>query len=192
MRRFFEAFGITADTRILDIGGMPATWEGQSVSPRVTLLNIRTAPSSIPARMQWVEGNALALPFDGTEFDVVFSNSVIEHVGDLEAQRRFASEVMRLRLPYYIQTPNALFPIEPHFWGVGTHWVPLSLRPYAVRYASVWGWSVRPSLEMADRYAREISLVSPGTLKSLFPGSKIWRERIAGVTKSLMAVELRR
>lgn len=52
--------------------------------------------------------------FQDNEFDAVFSNSVIEHVGDYEAQRQMANEIMRVGKRYFVQTPNFYFPIEPH------------------------------------------------------------------------------
>jgi len=61
----------------------------------------------------------LQLNQDG-EFDLVFSNSVIEHVGDFERMRQFVHEARRVAKSYWIQTPSKWFPIEPHcgmpFW----------------------------------------------------------------------------
>ena len=34
--------------------------------------------------------------YEDKQFDLVFSNSVIEHVGDLEGQRQRAHEIMRV------------------------------------------------------------------------------------------------
>ncbi len=45
------------------------------------------------------------LPFKDKSYDIVFSNSVIEHVGNLEKQKQFADEVQRVGKSYFIQTP---------------------------------------------------------------------------------------
>jgi len=53
--------------------------------------------------------------FADRSFDWVFSNAVIEHVGGIEEQRKFASEISRVaRCGYFVTTPNKFFPIEPH------------------------------------------------------------------------------
>ena len=48
------------------------------------------------------------------EFDIVFSNSVIEHVGDFWKQKLFSSEIQRVGKRYFVQTPSFWFPYEPH------------------------------------------------------------------------------
>jgi hypothetical protein len=91
----------------------------------VTLLNVfGEAPWPLPPGMTYVCGSALGLPFDDNAFDVAYSNSVIEHVRTWENQVRFAAEIRRVAPRYYVQTPNAAFPIEPHVMGLGIQWLP--------------------------------------------------------------------
>jgi hypothetical protein len=45
-RRFIEAFPITDDTSILDVGGDPAFWADLPFNPRITILNI-CQPASV-------------------------------------------------------------------------------------------------------------------------------------------------
>lgn len=52
-----------------------------------------------------------ALPFADQEFDVVFSNAVLEHVGGREQRRRFVSEVLRVGCDAFIWVPNRWFPV---------------------------------------------------------------------------------
>jgi 2-polyprenyl-3-methyl-5-hydroxy-6-metoxy-1,4-benzoquinol methylase len=66
--------------------------------------------------------------FQNDEFDIVFSNSVIEHVGSYEEQNLMASEVRRVGKRYFIQTPNLFFPIEPHFLFPFFQFLPLDYR----------------------------------------------------------------
>ena len=114
MRRFEQEFSITGQTRILDVGGTPLNWRLLSAQPQITILN--TTRESVDARFTWVWGDGRILPFRDQSFDIVFSNSVIEHVGDTSSQQRFAAEIARVGKAYWVQTPNRLFPIEPHLF----------------------------------------------------------------------------
>ena len=124
MERFARELGITAATRVLDIGGTPECWQLLAIRPRVTLLNTPRAKGELGGAESWVAGDGRALPFRDAAFDVVFSNSVIEHVGDRESQRRFAREVVRVGRSYWVQTPNRWFPVEQHLLTPVVHWLP--------------------------------------------------------------------
>src|SRR5450432_1518886 len=93
MLAFCDTLGVTRDTRVLDVGGTFYNWSllPPERRPCVTLLNLDSpSVADRPNDVSYVQGSALALPFDRGDFDVIFSNSVIEHVGDWEAQRRCA------------------------------------------------------------------------------------------------------
>ena len=62
----------------------------------------------------WVQADGLALPFHDYEFDLVFSNAVIEHVGNHSDQLQFINEHARVGKNWMLTTPNRLFPIESH------------------------------------------------------------------------------
>ena len=62
----------------------------------------------------WIQADGLALPFPDKEFDLVFSNAVIEHVGNESDQLQFIREHSRVGKNWMITTPNRLFPIESH------------------------------------------------------------------------------
>ena len=87
MRRFARELQVTAGTRVLDVGGTPETWDMLPVRPRVTLLNTPRTKTELAGASWWVAGDGRALPFRDAAFDVVFSNSVIEHVGDAQSQQ---------------------------------------------------------------------------------------------------------
>src|SRR5690349_8339946 len=86
MQRFVREFGITDRTQILDVGGTPLNWSLAEVRPRVTMVNMPRAREEAEGRFRWVSADGRQLPFRDGSFDVVFSNSVIEHVGDAESQ----------------------------------------------------------------------------------------------------------
>ncbi len=79
-----------------------------------------------------VEG--VALPFADASFDVVISNHVIEHVGDVEAQESHLSEIRRVMKSDgvgYLAVPNRWMLIEPHYRLVFLSWWPRGWRtPY--------------------------------------------------------------
>ncbi|MEM2045934.1 MAG: class I SAM-dependent methyltransferase, partial [Candidatus Bathyarchaeia archaeon] len=60
--------------------------------------------------VEWIIGDARCMPFKDKSFDVVFSNSVIEHVGNYDDQKMCAEEIRRVGKCYFVQTPNFYFP----------------------------------------------------------------------------------
>lgn len=104
--------------KILDVGGTDIFWKKMNFKEKgvkVSLLNLVKFPN-INANFKSIVGDAINMShFKDQEFDVVFSNSVIEHLGSLENQREMAKEIRRVGKYYFVQTPNRFFFIEPHF-----------------------------------------------------------------------------
>ena len=193
MRQFAELFAITPRTRILDVGGSMSNWLLlRDACPRVTILNFARAGEEPRPGFEWVFADGCSLPFADGAFDIVFSNSVIEHVGGPEKQARFAAEAVRVGRRYWIQTPNRYFPIEPHLLTPAIHWLPASIQRTIVPRFSVWQWIERPSPDRREYFVRhyldDIRLLDAAGLTKLFPGASILRERSLGLTKSLIAV----
>ena len=107
MHRFLRDFGITRDTRLLDVGGTLYNWTLAPVCPKITILN-RVHCDAPHAAADWVLGDGCTLPFGDHSFDVVFSNSVIEHLGTLERQQAFAAEVARVGRRYFVANSEPL------------------------------------------------------------------------------------
>src|SRR3954453_24188698 len=187
MQRFALELGITADTRVLDVGGTPETWEMLAVRPRVTLLNTPRTKQELARAASWVAGDGRALPFRDGAFDVVFSNSVIEHVGDAASQRRFAQEVARVGRAYWVQTPNRWFPVEQHLLTPIVHWLPKAWQRWIVPRFTVWSAVTRVSVDRRqfylDHYLSDVKLLSARELHRLFPAARLIRERFCGWTK---------
>ncbi len=191
MQRFAREFGITAETRVLDIGGTPDCWDLLEVRPRLVLLNTPRAGEELAGAADWVAGDGRRLPFADQSFDVVFSNSVIEHVGDRESQGRFAREVMRVGRACWVETPNRWFPVEQHLLTPLVHWLPRRWQQAIVPRWNVWSALTRVSADRREfyiqHYLSEVRLLSAGEMRALFPKSRIIRERFCGATKSLVA-----
>jgi hypothetical protein len=96
---FLDAFQPVASTRILDVGGFVRDWKNAGILSSVTCLNvdvIHADPASdkpTTSRVVFEVGDGRNMKFADQSFDIVFSNSVIEHVGTWKDQQRFAAEV---------------------------------------------------------------------------------------------------
>jgi hypothetical protein len=192
MRLFEKTFRISSQTRILDVGGSPDIWQFSSVMPELTVLNFPSALSPAGNGIHRIAGDGRMLPFRDNAFDIVFSNSVIEHVGGDEDQKRFANEVSRVGRCYWVQTPNRRFPVELHLMMPLIHYLPKRLQLPLVERFTVWELLVKPSdferSAYVNHFLNELRLLDTSALRSLFPDAQILKERALGFGKSLIAV----
>ena len=191
MRRFVSAIRLERDTKILDVGGFPSTWEAvPGLQARVTILNIDAQAATAPQAEKYeiVIGDGTALPFADRSFDVVFSNSVIEHVGDRAAQEAFAREVSRVGRNLWIQTPAKSFFIEPHLIAPFVHWLPEPWLKRSVRYFTLRGLMTKPTPDQVDAFLASIRLLGYREFAALFPDCEIFVERFLGMPKSYTAI----
>jgi 2-polyprenyl-3-methyl-5-hydroxy-6-metoxy-1,4-benzoquinol methylase len=184
-RLFLHLCAVTPQDSIVDIGsgagGSLATFNTANL---ITAVDVQRWPND-PDRpnVTFVQADGTALPFPDRAFDVGFSNSVIEHVPP-DKHRAFAAEIRRVAERYFVQTPNRWFPIEPHYQLPFFQFLPRRVRMFLNAHFSL-GWQRKGSWE-------EITLLSARDLERLFPDAEIHRERVFGVTKSLMAVRAAR
>jgi Methyltransferase domain len=186
-----KSVGLTPAMRVLDVGGTVEIWRLAPVMPRLILLNQVRARHEIGAGETVVLGDGTSLPFADQSFDLVFSNSVIEHVGSRTEQARFAAEIARVGKQYWVQTPNRYFPIEHHLWTPFVHWLPRPWQASILQRFSIWNLATNFSPEQREFYIRHyldsIRLLAASDLRGLFPGATVVRERFLGWTKSLVA-----
>lgn len=185
-----EQFQLTPSTRVLDVGGTLFNWTLAPVMPTLTLLNVGPRPADLPDHVAYVQGDARQMPsLADNLFDLVYSNSVIEHLGDLESQRRMGAEVRRLGSSYFIQTPDPRFFVEPHLLTPFVHYLPRRACRALLRHGTVWGWLTSPTAEQCDGFMAEVRLVREPELQAIFPDSIIHVERWLGMPKSLIAMK---
>jgi SAM-dependent methyltransferase len=141
MERFIADFGITPQTRVLDVGGTLHNWLLSPVQPRLTLLNMPRASEPAPEGVDRVAADGCVLPFADGAFDVVYSNSVIEHLTTRERQQQFANEMMRVGKRCYVQTPNRWFPVETHLLTPFVHYLPKRWQAPLVRRGTFVCWT---------------------------------------------------
>lgn len=202
-RRFAHIKGLIDDALqardrvdIVDLGGTEQYWQiaadylnQHRGRLSITLVNNEpTVPPSDPLFAS-VEGDACDPDlFGGRRFDVVHSNSVIEHVGDWSRMQAFADNVVRLSERYFVQTPNYWFPLEPHFRVVGFQWLPLPARAALMRRFNLGFFPRAKTPEEAWDNVREIRLLDRRMMMALFPQAELRIEKVAGFAKSVMVV----
>ncbi|SRR5579875_2085059 len=189
---FFKSFiaSFPRPLSILDVGGTPEFWEKMEFirdDINVVIYNLSSFEIAHPS-LRSVIGDARNIQeFKDQEFDIVFSNSVIEHVGTYEQQRQMAEEVRRTGKRYFVQTPNRFFPIEPHVLLPFFQFFPFRFKVFILTHLrSPWGWKIS-SREEAVQYVNEIRLLTEKEMRKLFPDARIYKEKFLGFTKSFIA-----
>lgn len=188
-----KKFALGDTIQILDVGGTAYFWIGKSFLEKyqvtITLLNLESSETNHP-RLKSVEGNATDLSaYEDGSFDLVFSNSVIEHLYTFENQQKMAQECMRVGRSYFIQTPNKHFPVEAHYALPFVQYLPdkfVFTILTKTKLSRLHQWRE----EKAQQYLNEIRLLSLGEMKMLFPNSTIYKEKFLGMTKSFVAHNL--
>lgn len=181
---FCQRLSLKEYDRILDLGGSATTWAGVEMPLRITILNLPGHTHRLPApphEVTYVEGDACDVAgFSPGDFDIIFSNSVIEHVGPYDSQLAFAEQVRKFRTRYWVQTPALWFPIEAHC-GMPFWWFyPESLRRH---FIGKWRERMPAWAEMVEG----TRCLRKSQLKLFFPDAKISTERYLGISKSYIA-----
>ncbi|MFM7133751.1 MAG: class I SAM-dependent methyltransferase, partial [Planctomycetota bacterium] len=176
---------------ILDVGGTEDFWRSRGVLPsrelRIVLLNLAAKKTS--DGFESVAGDAADLrQYRDGEFDIAFSNSVIEHLFTEANQRAMAREVQRVARNHWIQTPNFWFPIEPHFLFPGWQWLPRAIRVATIRRTRVGQRGPGRTDAEAAAIVDEVRMLSVRDMRSFFPKSRMAPERFLGLVKSWTAV----
>ncbi|MBI3610275.1 MAG: class I SAM-dependent methyltransferase [Nitrospirae bacterium] len=166
---FFKLTGGQPAGSLLDVGG-GAGIAGEflklySLFGEVTVVNLQAVKLDLPghSQLRTVVADGCNLPFAEREFDWVFSNAVVEHVGEWERQKAFAEEVRRVaRKGYFVTTPNKYFPIEPHTLLRCYQFFPVSWQKRMARFSPGY-------LQQWE----EIRLLSARQLHELFPEADV-------------------
>src|SRR3954468_2718316 len=135
LRLFLDLLAPGPETTVVDVGVTDAPFGGgatdnffEAMYPwpeRITGVGhteLERFAAAFP-RVRAVGADGRELPFADAEFDVGFSNAVVEHVaGGRDGQRRFVHELCRVARRVFVTTPNRWFPLEGH--------TPLPLLPW--------------------------------------------------------------
>ncbi len=193
MDRFLDLIPRGRPASILDVGGYEYfwldVWDDRCQNVSITLLNLtaQSLTGKIPAVS--CSGDARDMScFHDRQFDLCFSNSVIEHVGTFGDQVRMAREIKRVAEGYFVQTPYRYFPIEPHFHFPAWAQLPVSVR-VALHQRFDLGYMPRESdwiKNLSD--IDQIRLISIREMKALFPDGYLYKEKLGPITKSLISI----
>ncbi|MBG1266808.1 class I SAM-dependent methyltransferase [Nostoc sp. WHI] len=183
--------------KILDVGGTVNFWENIELlntnlkDLEITVMNLSyNKMGSTHPNIQQVIGDARNMEqFQSNQFDVVFSNSVIEHVGDDHDQQQMATEIMRVGKRYFVQTPNLFFPIEPHFVFPFFQFLPINVRVWLISNFALGWFSKFTDQEKARKIVTSTRLLSKKKLLNFFPGSEFYEEKFFGLIKSLIVYQ---
>ena len=143
-RLFMEHMRPGPDTTVVDVGAADAPFavaaghastynflEAMYPWPeRITAVSVDELPHFATAfpEVRTVQADGRNLPFGDREFDVAFSNAVVEHLGDRDSQRAFVHELCRVAERVFVTTPNRWFPLEVHTLLPFVHWLPARAR----------------------------------------------------------------
>lgn len=105
------------------------------------------------------------LPFNDSEFDIATSNAVLEHVGGIEQQKFFLSELLRIAARVYIIVPSRYFPVEHHTAIPFLHFTDATFR-LACAATGNKKWSDESNLRLMTK-RRLIELVPTGVKASI-------------------------
>lgn len=134
---FLELFKPGPATTVVDVGVTDAPFGAGSSDnffealypwpERITAVGPTELERFVAAfpRVRAVRSDGRELPFADGEFDLGFSNAVVEHVsGGRDGQRRFVEELCRVAGKVFVTTPNRWFPLDPHTLLPLVHWLP--------------------------------------------------------------------
>jgi len=190
-RRFMTAFAPGAATSILDVGVTSDTRQQESnyferfypYPTQVTAVGTEDGSHLTEQyrglRYRSVEPGS-SLPFSTNEFDIVFSNAVLEHTGCRSSQAAFLKEVCRVGKRFFVTTPNRWFPIEHHTGLPFLHFLPRAAYRAILAKTSYRYW--------ADE--AHLNILSGGALRRMLPAGvkgQVETVRLFGLSSNLLA-----
>lgn len=186
---------------ILDVGGTINYWEmnlkyiAEGLIAEIDVINLpeqeQTEINLRGSTIRSYTGDALdQSTFRKRSYDLIHSNSVIEHVGNLSAQKKMADSIVNHNAFFWIQTPAKSFPLEPHFYMLFFAYLPLSIRAFLLRKFDLGFHKKEPKWLQSRITCDETRLLSRKEYTHLFMGAQIIPERVLFLTKSYIATNL--
>jgi hypothetical protein len=190
MQQMLRLSKLQAGMCVLDLGGTPEIWSYPFLPAlNITIVNLPGCIQKSGAsqhNFRYIEGDACDIEgFSDQDFDFVFSNSVIEHVGGPARRAAFANVIRRIGKSYWVQTPSVWFPVEAHN-GMPLWW----FYPDSLRRALIERW--RTKLPAWTEMVEGTTVLQRSELVRLFPEASVIVERVLGFPKSYIAINVSR
>ena len=185
---FKRRFPDLADMRVLDLGGTAISWSVLGLRPgSVTIVNLSHDQGPYQPWMDTVQADACTGGFG--KYNLVFSNSLMEHLGGHARRQQFANVVQESASAWWVQTPYRYFPIEPHWIFPCFQFLPFRVRVMICQNWNTLHEPARKDAKDAAELVASVELISATEMRTYFPSGEIWFERIAGLPKSLVAIK---
>jgi hypothetical protein len=168
---FRREFTTTRETTILDIGvSLVETAESNALErlypyqDKLTCAGLgdgevvkRRYPNASYVRIEAGQ----RLPFADRQFDIAYSNAVLEHVGGRAERAQFLSEAIRVSKAVFFAIPNHWFPVEHHTGILLLHYLPSLFRSALKRGKKAY-WSDSRNVDFLSKTSlrREFSAYS--------------------------------
>lgn len=186
---------------ILDVGGTINYWEmnlkyfPQGLIAEIDVINLhhkeQTEINIGETKIRSYIGDALDKEtFRKSSYDLIHSNSVIEHVGNLSDQKKMVEAIKALQSFYWVQTPAKSFPLEPHFYVPYFAYLPLGFRAFLLRRLDLGFHKKESDWLQARMTCENTRLINRKEYINLFKEAQIIPEKIFFLTKSYIATNL--
>jgi hypothetical protein len=184
---FFETMRPTAETTVVDVGVSDGGYGEDLLGTANFFEALYPWPEQITAvstqyltvfqqafpKVTAVRADGRDLPFPDDQFDIGFSNAVVEHLPDLESQQAFVRELCRVSKRVFLTTPNRRFPLDTHTLVPLAHWLSDERRDVVYR-------------RLGRDEGLGLRLLGPDDLLALFPATA--RPRLVAKGMTLVAV----
>lgn len=199
--RFAEFLPAQRPLRIVDLGGTVPFWRGWGLKledqlhiPLINNHHIDTTAAGFCNQGSQIINRV----FDANDvttdclalFDLIFSNSFLEHLGSRQAQARLAAKICDSGKPFFIQVPNKNSPVDPHFPSPLAPFFaiyPRRVQAALLRRSRLGSGAKSTDLNDAMERMRFYNPLGLNDMRTLFPVANFAIERPLGVPMSVLA-----
>lgn len=191
-----KIFNAKGSVNIIDLGGTESYWNIIETEfllnnkVKITLINLINYKIKNKKIFSQINKDFFKCKFKKYSFDLSFSNSVIEHIGDTKKQISFCNLHKNLAKFYYLQTPNKYFFIEPHFMFPYFNFLPRAVQLFILSNFNIGNFK-KNDLDYSINELNTIQLLSKKNLEKFFPKKYIYSEKIFFMNKSYIVTNLK-